>query len=304
VFESRRASVSDRLSLKISPARHDFKEMLGQNNHFLITIMVGLDAVANGEAHLNKDFSTSWAPHHPGRSAERSREFACKALTAWLTDAVAAYIRGLFGKPPIVTDLTLAERVRAADHLDDKICEIAASCAQSKSSSTLLVRAAVIWRNRLVHSSARNRIAGELSNDLLARKELLAAEYRGLDVQRLIDSAMASRAPTLKEVTSLVQAAHNYVSAVDAALLERVELDLYVHGILAGYVIGDPSSRISNVWGKDERRRLSSLIQICKQNGMTDYDEQSVNGTSECLIRDMSAWTPAEAARHLLSQEN
>lgn len=73
MFESRRAPVDDQLSIKTSAARRDFKEMLGQNNHFLITIMIGLDAVADGEARRGDEFSTSWAPHDVRRSAMRSQ---------------------------------------------------------------------------------------------------------------------------------------------------------------------------------------------------------------------------------------
>ena len=162
MFESRRAPVDDILSITISPARRDFKEMLGQNNHFLITIMIGLDAVASGEARLSDEFSTSWAPHDVRRSATRSREFACKALTAWLTDAVAAYINGLLREPCVVTDSTLAERLRAAQSLDDKICTISNACGQDSAVATLLVRISVTWRNRLVHFRPRNQVDNSL----------------------------------------------------------------------------------------------------------------------------------------------
>ena len=50
-FESRLAFVeSSSLCLLTSPARRTFKDMAGQINHFLITILVGLSAVEDGTA--------------------------------------------------------------------------------------------------------------------------------------------------------------------------------------------------------------------------------------------------------------
>lgn len=301
MFESRRAPVDDILSITISPARRDFKEMLGQNNHFLITIMIGLDAVAGGEARLSDEFSTSWAPHDVRRSAVRSREFACKALTAWLTDAVAAYINGLLREPCVVTDSTLAERLRAAQSLDDKIYTIANACSQDSAVATLLVRTSVIWRNRLVHFRPRDRVDNSLSEALLDRHETIAHEYLGLDVTRLLSSISKADAPTLKEITSLVRAAHTFVALVDDYLLRGVNLVVYVRQILSRYVSDDPARRINNVWGKDERHRISSVIQICKQHGMTAHDVHAPSRTPEGLIREICAWTPAQARAELLA---
>jgi hypothetical protein len=304
VFESRRASVDDLVTIKTSPARRDFKEMLGQNNHFLITIMIGLDAVASGEARLSDEFSTSWAPHDVRRSAMRSREFACKALTAWLTDAVGAYINGLLREPCVITDSVLAERLRAAKSLDDKICTVANVCNQGSAEATLLVRTAVIWRNRLVHFRPRDKVESSLSEELIERHELIAYEYRGLDVARLLSSISKADAPTLKEITSLVRAAHNFVSLVDDNLLQRIDLIAYVKQVLSQYISDDPARRINNVWGKDESHRVSSLIQICKQYGMTACDVDAQNGTPEGVVREISAWTPAQARVELLAADH
>jgi hypothetical protein len=278
--------------------------MLGQNNHFLITIMVGLDAVANGEARLGDEFSTSWAPHDVRRSAARSREFACKALTAWLTDAVAAYINGLLREPCVITDSALAERLRAAQSLDDKICAIAKACNQGAAEATLLVRISVIWRNRLVHFRPRDKVDSSLSGALIESREAIASEYRGLDVERLLSSISKADAPTLKEITSLVRAAHNFTSLVDEDILQRIDLVVYVKQILSRYVSDDPARRINNVWGKDERRRVSSLIQICKQYGMTAHDVHASNGTPETLIREIGSWTSVKARAELLAEDH
>lgn len=299
MFESRRVPVTTQLSIKVSPARRNFKEMLGQNNHFLITIMVGLDAVAKGEARRSDDFSTTWAPQDVEQSARRSREFAYKALTAWLTDSIITYIRNLFVDPAIVTDPEIAKTVMAAESLGERIQAIASVCGENAKTETLLVRTAVIWRNRLVHYQPRDKVDRALTVALLHRGQEIASDYRGLDIERLLDSIGRGHAPTFKEVTSLVQAAHRFVQQIDGQLLQKSDLDRYVTYILAHYVSVNPIQRTSNVWGKDEYRRLGSIVQICKQYGMTDKDHETPNHTSEGILQEIAAWTPARARAEL-----
>ena len=299
VFKSRRVPVVTQLSIKTSPARRDFKEMLGHNNHFLITIMVGLDAVASGEAHRSKEFSTIWAPRDAVQSARRSREFSCKALAAWLTDSIAAYIDNLSASPSIITDSALAATVEAGRSIGARIRVLAVACGRDADAATLLVRVAVIWRNRLVHSQATNPISRELRDELLACRQEIASDYQGLDVARLLDSAGRSHAPTFKEVTSLVRAAHKFVEQVDGQLLGRSDLDIYVKNILSHYISVAPSERTSNVWGKDPSRRLASLVQICKQYGMMEPNHDTLNRTSVHLLQEISSWTPTQAKAEL-----
>jgi hypothetical protein len=200
VFESRRAPVTTQLTVKVSPARRAFKDMLGQNNHFLVTIMVGLDAVAKGEARLGEDFSTRWNPRNVEQSARRSREFACKALTAWLTDSVATYIRNLLADPIIIPDSDLVMGVRAAGPLDEKVQILTSAFDEDESIATLLVRAALIWRNRLVHYQARNKVDGALASMLRSYDQEIASDYQGLDIARMLDSIEKSHAPLSRKL--------------------------------------------------------------------------------------------------------
>jgi len=283
-----------------SPARRSFKEMLGQNNHFLITIMIGLDAVANGTAHRKEEFSTSWDPRNAVQSARRSREFACKALAAWLVDALTAYVRNLSSTPNTIIDSRLTEIIRTNESVEDKISVLARACQQENSVPTMLTRVAVVWRNRLVHHQARNKIDSRLMAMLRGHATDIATDYCGLDIERLLDSVDKSHAPTFKEVTSLVHSAHDFVRLTDAWLLEHSDLDSYVRQVLAHYVSEDPVVRISNIWGKDEHRRLVSLIQICKQYGMTSDDPSAFNHTSEGTLEEIIKWSPAQAKANLV----
>src|ERR1700721_2138620 len=78
--------------LKRTHARAAFKDLLGQANHFLITLLVGLGAVGDGTAMLDQEFRTSWNPRDVRKSAERSRQFAFDLALVRAVDALDTFL--------------------------------------------------------------------------------------------------------------------------------------------------------------------------------------------------------------------
>ena len=68
-----------------SRAFRKFKTEMGQANHFLITIMIGLDAVEDG-AEKRESFKTTWNPRNRTNSVVRSKAYAIKSALAWTVD--------------------------------------------------------------------------------------------------------------------------------------------------------------------------------------------------------------------------
>lgn len=69
-----------------------FKREVGQANHFLITMMVGLDAVNHG-AKKEEDLHACWNPKNVNSSVIRSKQYAIKASLAWTVDNIDMYLR-------------------------------------------------------------------------------------------------------------------------------------------------------------------------------------------------------------------
>jgi hypothetical protein len=196
------------LSLQVSPARKIFKEMAGHNNHFLITLLVGLDSVEDGTAQMRPEMRTSWAPHDRVRSADRSRKFAIKALLAWLMDAVDSYTRILQTSPALVSETiryNLASASRENQGLSGRIHTLATDTGQSGSGEVALLEIAATWRNRVVHNHATGRLSNAAIGSALAQSALFAELHQGLDVSALIERARRSpaHAPTFKEATAI-----------------------------------------------------------------------------------------------------
>jgi hypothetical protein len=282
------------LSMKITPARRHFKDLAGNVNHFLITILVGLDAVRQGKAELSPAFSTSWAPHNPARSADRSAEFAIKALLAWLTDALDAYTRVLNRKPFLIQDPEARQSLDAIGlRVGARVAWLADHTEARGSEAYALSVAGIVWRNRLVHTDADNEVPSPIEDLLKGSTASITSQYRGLDVNRMLEALVAGRSPRFKEATSLAKAAHDFVEQADRAVLKGIDLDIYFEEALGRYIAEDPATRVTNVWGKDPERRLKSIRQIAFQAGLTP--EPGAPELADTVIEAAAKLSVAEA---------
>ena len=81
------------MDINRSIALKRFKNEIGQANHMLITIMVGLDGIVPYQVEAQEEFHTSWNPKSKEISVERSKVFVKKATMAWLVDCIDMYLR-------------------------------------------------------------------------------------------------------------------------------------------------------------------------------------------------------------------
>ena len=82
------------LALVRTPALRQFKSQTGQNNHFIITILVGLHQIEREDVAPDPEFSTQWSPRDRVNSARRSREYTLQSSLTWLVDQLTRYVRG------------------------------------------------------------------------------------------------------------------------------------------------------------------------------------------------------------------
>lgn len=140
------------LKLQISSSRRYFKKRLGQANHFLITILVGLDGIIKDDITLSPEFSTSWNPKNKENSAKRSAKFALNSALAWAIDNLDAYFIMCHQKPTLFEDQTLIDDMsKAGRHVHDKFIAIyrylERKGAESIKPYAALVGLAIQWRN-------------------------------------------------------------------------------------------------------------------------------------------------------------
>jgi hypothetical protein len=312
-FDSRLTFVTaPSMCLLESPARRIFKGMAGQNNHFLITILVGLSAVEDNTATLHPEMRTSWAPHDRHRSAARSREFTIKAALAWLIDALDAYIRTLV-RPPIVANTELLKGLVDVDVNDEglggRVRAVARVTHQAGSAEAALAEIAIVWRNHLVHQHATNKISKPLAKTALSHEMQFIESCRGLMIHELIDRVERRPpvAPTFKEVTAIVSSVHKLIERTDTYLLHELDLEPYARVVLKQYLIENQSAkpgsvgmRANKVWGKSSDRCRSAIRQILLNSGFTTYRDEAPNELTMPMIERLANLSPAEAIAELV----
>lgn len=281
------------LNLEVTRARRLFKKLAGQNNHFLITILVGLDAVDRGAARVPSELSTSWNPHDHRRSVRRSREFAISALLAWLVDALQTYVHALITAPIVVSDNALRNKL-GSESLGERVVALA-NYTEQYTAARYLVELAIVWRNRVVHFEARNRVGSHLASHLRKHSQDIEDLYQGLAIDQALDSVERSRKPTFKEITALVRAAHMFVEAVDQAVLATVDLNAYLVDVLGLYMSEDPVTRSAKVWGREFERRVSAIVQIAQNYGMTVARTSRSNTLTPAEIDRLAKLSPRQA---------
>jgi hypothetical protein len=290
--------------MRITPARRRFKRLLGQTNHFIITILIGLEAVETGKASIGDTFRTSWSPHDVGRSSARSREFALNASLAWTVDALDCYLRLARRQPMVMIESLTSTYDADGASLSKRIQIVASGTGHGADPAHHLARLAVTWRNRLVHSLAELELATDSAEALRHAADRIRDDYQGLEVEPLlaaVSERRATRPPTFKEATSLVRAAHTFVAQSDDSFIASLDVEKYFLDALRSYLSNDTSRRLHNIWGKDANRARRSLGQIAQEFGLAQSEQTGPSAMPTDRLAEVSKWTIKDARRELIS---
>lgn len=291
------------LTMTVTPERSEFKRTFGQSNHFLVTLLVGLNCIRSGSAGLPPELPVTWNPQDAARSAIRSEEFALQSGVVFLVTALSEYLHGA-ARLARSTSPDLAASLAAVDSnnrgLSGRVDAFAEFAKLTGSAEAPLVEVAVRWRHRLVHPRSNQRINGNLHDNLLLHRSEYLEGYRHLDPALLIERFdRGASAPSLKEVAGMVVATHRFIRSVDAAVLETLNYDDYMNGVLRRHFEGmgrqEALARANRIWGRTEDRARLAIINLACQNGLSKAAEGVSNGLKEEAITKIAAMSSKQA---------
>jgi hypothetical protein len=175
------------LFLNESPARRRFKALLGQANHLLITILVGLSAV---ERRLitapPPELRTTWNPRDPVASAARSRVMVMEMTLVRATDALDAYFSWSRREPALVQGEVLKKALDAAGQsVTAKFQAFGEHFPIIEPVIVALIEVMLAWRNRLVHTLSDDEIPKKTIETLEAHSNWVCDEFAGMAVERM-----------------------------------------------------------------------------------------------------------------------
>lgn len=217
--------------MNISNKRKQYKDRIGQANHFLITTLVGLDGIEKGlVVEKGGEFSTSWNPKDKRNSARRSRIFVQKSILAWTIESLEMYMSIVNKKPKLYeetnTDLVVAYS-RAGQSIYEKVIQVG-KVLNIDPVLVALMECLITWRNYTFHYDIENEIRDESLAILQLHKDEIKNTYCGLEIDRMKKTWETGGDFTFKEATSLIRASQEFVESIDKTLCEKLDSDRYI----------------------------------------------------------------------------
>lgn len=264
-----------RLQAIHSRAQKLFKKQIGQANHFLITILVGLTEVSKGTVQKPATMNVMWNPKDPKASSLRSMRYALNSSLAWAVDNLDGYIQMCRKKPCLIPKDIMSKIDEADRSVYEKFCVLS---ERYKDHGDLrlygaLVSLAIQWRNVTTHSNADNELDKKSQRILLDNSDWYKNNFKHLDVDMALKRFKRHSNPSLKEVASMIKAISRFVEEVDAYLINDVNIESYALDVV------DFNFSSKAVQGKQDQRtllptmklerQLSKIKMVLENNGFT-----------------------------------
>lgn len=267
------------LYLNESQGRRHFKNLLGQANHLIITALVGLDAVEKGlVTGPPTGLHAAWSPQNPVNSARRARRLILDMVLVRAVDSLDIYIRKARRLPGLIQSTALRDSIDGAGRsVMRKVSALEDQYGDLEPVAFALALVMIAWRNKSAHEEADTTVDNRHREILHQNTGAIAAEYRGLNVDRLLDG-FDSGDPTFKECASLISATQRFIQTLEKLLLRELDAEQYLRELVWKTPLeltGDDAAsfrkqRIQSVWGRDAADRTRAVVRHLRQYGITD----------------------------------
>lgn len=261
--------------LNHSVAQRQFKKRMGQANHFLITILIGLDEVGKGQVKKPESLDVSWNPKDVKASVERSRIYALNSSLAWIIDNFDSYVQNCKRKPCIIENNKLSEDLDSADRRVNDKFKVFYNRYKSNEELRLygaLVALGIQWRNVTTHSEANNELDDEYKSILLDNKQWYNENFCHLDVDKALESFKTHKNPSLKETTSIIKAVLRFVEIIDSELLKEIQNVRFLTELFAKHY--QQGSEDKHLFLNLSKERQISVVKNVLLNSGYVYDKE------------------------------
>lgn len=277
--------------------------MLGQANHFLITILIGLNGVRSELIRHDPEFHAAWNPKDVKASADRSRTFALDLALVRAVDSFDAFMMNSRRAPSTLGNAEFECRMDGiGQSVSGRLSVFSEFLTPLEERDEAFLRLAIAWRNRRVHSLSDNSLGESHAESLRRNAEFIASEYRGLIIAELLARFDAGEPPHFKDAASIVKVTHKAVEHFDRHLLASLDIESYVRRTIANALTDDfrvvDSSRLKHachkVWG-DPKRRMGKVTHLLTLVGIHRVDQISAREIPDELIEKITSFNAADA---------
>ena len=272
--------------LNRTKARHAFKDLLGQANHFLITILVGLNGVRSNQVTIDSEFNTSWNPKNKINSADRSRQFALDMGLVRAVDALDTYMMMSARKPRSIEGNEFRSAMDGTGKSVSKrltvFCDFLTPLQESHKEA---LHIAIDWRNRRVHSLARDTVENSALRTVNSDAERFKSSYSGLCISEFVRNYRSNLTPSFKETAAIIRMTHEAVEIFDQKILENLDVERYLTEFIA-LVLGEDKEHkhhsTSKIWGSDKKE--DKVIRLLRLAGVNSTEFVKGREISQCIV--------------------
>ena len=312
---------------RTAPFRH-LQKQIGSATYRLNTILVGLEAIADG-ASSPPHLPVTWPkPSSPGQArnvADQASVFACTSALVLAADIFDQFLGSLaaeewLGFSPKARDIATKAITRpkgdggaysVAERTTELLNDLGLQTSPAVGGLDLLSN----WRNVVVHTKKRAISLGKDVNDLLINeKDHFYKHYSHFDIELALKNFYGRKSPVPKEATSLIAVVQNISRAIDEAAIKRVagnseSIVNVTDKLLRGYFTDDErempgSTEIAEAWQGSKERRLANFLKILQKVGVTDTSSVVSAVLPQYYITDVISYTRSEFENRFLNQDN
>lgn len=258
-----------------SRAFREFKTGVGQANHFLITIMIGLDAVEDG-AEKRESFKTTWNPQNRTNSVVRSKVYAIKSALAWTVDNLDMYLRLCNREPRLYNDDESAEIADTGHSIYKKFRCVINNHKELQLDKTAYVDLLICWRNNTVHFDAENQLMHDSLNYFrnIPTDDVVANKYH-LNVNQMLERFNSGDCPTFKEAATLISMTIHFVEELDGILLRDIDQYRFLETSLFKLLKSEKDTSVFSFRNTTPEKRKKKLKQFLVTAGISEdfYNE-------------------------------
>ena len=248
---------------------------MGQANHFLITIMIGLDAVEDG-AEKRESFNTTWNPKSRKNSVVRSKQYAIKSALAWAVDNLDMYLRLCNRGPRLYNEEEGLKIAKTKHSVYNKFDCVIHNHPELTVSKFAYVDLLICWRNNSVHFDAENKLMPESISYFrnIPENDVVTNTYH-LDICQMLNRFNRGECPTFKEAATLISMTIHFVEELDNILLHDVDQYRFLETYLLMLLDFKKKTSVFSYRNTTHEKRKKKLKQFFVAEGISEdfYNE-------------------------------
>ncbi|MCP1494589.1 hypothetical protein J2Y73_004620 [Peribacillus frigoritolerans] len=250
-----------------------FLNNIGSTVFLLNTICVGLDRVKEEKiTEYNDSLRINWSSEDPVNDSQRARIYANKATLAFTVDTLDQYIRSLVAKdnPRIFLEPQLINDLRD-NPIGERFDILIRRFQPTEAYWAPFVQLLICWRNRTIHSHAKNTLSEKDIKVLVENKEIIHKNHSGLDVEITLERYLKGQGPTLKDTSTMVAILIKSIRFVDSKIIENELGKEYIIDAAAYQLKSnekDPISEIKMIWNLARERKQKKMYNLLSHFGL------------------------------------